>query len=349
MIEKKQYVNVLKGVAIFLVTWGHCIQHGAGYEYEIFEDKIFQFIYSFHMPLFMLISGYLFYYSFSKRELKELLIHRVQSMLQPIIMFGVCSYFLTNGLKSVLSGNIGELFNGDWLNSLSDLWFLWSVMINSIWIGIVYKKCSKVYVRVIGLLLGFVFVMLFPNMMLNLYMYPYFVIGFLFNSYEDYILGSTVILKMRYISLVLFPLLFIFYEKEDFIYVSGMFQVGESLVKAMKIDVFRYVIGLVGSVFICVLLHEAMKRVKSVKWNYVAALGKKSLEIYCLNTLLIGGWLPVLANKFIKLTGITLASTYSILWDYVISFVLTLGYIAIMVNINKFLEYKKVSVVLYGR
>ncbi|MDE6220607.1 MAG: acyltransferase family protein, partial [Lachnospiraceae bacterium] len=54
--------DVLKGFGIVMVVLGHCIQSGSGLAYLenacYFEDRWYQFIYSFHMPLFMIISGY---------------------------------------------------------------------------------------------------------------------------------------------------------------------------------------------------------------------------------------------------------------------------------------------------
>lgn len=60
-------LDIIKGIAIILVVMGHCIQYGSGNDYYtsalFFEENIFKFIYSFHMPLFMLISGYVFGFS----------------------------------------------------------------------------------------------------------------------------------------------------------------------------------------------------------------------------------------------------------------------------------------------
>ena len=56
MTKKRNiYLDVIKAINIMLVVFGHCIQLGAGNEYsagEFYENPIFMFIYSFHMPLF---------------------------------------------------------------------------------------------------------------------------------------------------------------------------------------------------------------------------------------------------------------------------------------------------------
>lgn len=50
-------MDVLKCVAIFLVLWGHAQNLVSG---ECFDRPVYYHIYSFHMPLFMMISGFFF-------------------------------------------------------------------------------------------------------------------------------------------------------------------------------------------------------------------------------------------------------------------------------------------------
>ena len=50
------YIDVLKGLAVLAVLLGHAIQRGLVINYT--EDIIFKIIYTFHMPLFMFLSGY---------------------------------------------------------------------------------------------------------------------------------------------------------------------------------------------------------------------------------------------------------------------------------------------------
>lgn len=49
-------IDLLKLFAIALVIWGHCIQY---FSYNFYsEEPVYRIIYSFHMPLFMMISGF---------------------------------------------------------------------------------------------------------------------------------------------------------------------------------------------------------------------------------------------------------------------------------------------------
>lgn len=65
-IRQKAF-DVLKSFAIFLVIWGHVIQYFLSSDY--YEEPLYRIIYSFHMPLFMMISGY---FSLSSMSLSPL-------------------------------------------------------------------------------------------------------------------------------------------------------------------------------------------------------------------------------------------------------------------------------------
>lgn len=52
--------DVLKLFAIYLVIWGHCIQYLIS-RYPP-EEPMWYFIYSFHMPLFMIVSGFFLFH-----------------------------------------------------------------------------------------------------------------------------------------------------------------------------------------------------------------------------------------------------------------------------------------------
>lgn len=65
MKQRLDYIDILRCVAIFLVVLGHVTNH-SGYS-DSFLSKI---LYSFHMPLFMCISGFVTSYS-NRFELSE--------------------------------------------------------------------------------------------------------------------------------------------------------------------------------------------------------------------------------------------------------------------------------------
>lgn len=78
------YWDVTKAIAIFLVVWGHCIQNLAADKDYWLNDLVCQIIYSFHMPLFMIISGYFAFFSFAK-PYKYTILKKAKQLLIPSV------------------------------------------------------------------------------------------------------------------------------------------------------------------------------------------------------------------------------------------------------------------------
>ena len=72
--KRLAYFDIAKLIAILLVLYGHCIQYYEGGNCA--ENYPWLIIYSFHLPLFMIVSGY-----FSGNSLKSSL--RRRNMPQP--------------------------------------------------------------------------------------------------------------------------------------------------------------------------------------------------------------------------------------------------------------------------
>ena len=103
--DKRNFIYVLRGIAIILMLWGHSIQYCCGGQFDYFENTMFKVIYSFHMPFFMLISGYLFRFS-EKREMLDLIEYKAKNLLYPILMGSLVNLVLTKGAVSVLGGGV---------------------------------------------------------------------------------------------------------------------------------------------------------------------------------------------------------------------------------------------------
>ena len=115
--QRLHYLDNLKGFAILMVILGHCVQYRiAGYEYNL----IFRIVYSFHMPLFFMISGYLSHKS--SPSIISIIRKRAYQLLIPYFCFGIYKC-LSDGLPLyTLFTDVGNF-----------LWFLWALFfINSI-------------------------------------------------------------------------------------------------------------------------------------------------------------------------------------------------------------------------
>ena len=77
--EEIQWINMAKGIAMFMVVLGHC---GNSYFYTT--------LYYIHLPIFIVISGYLLGYSceWKKKSLKENVGHKASTLIFPYIVFG---------------------------------------------------------------------------------------------------------------------------------------------------------------------------------------------------------------------------------------------------------------------
>ena len=76
MKQRLLYLDNLKGFLIILVILGHCIEYGT----ESFdENTLFKIIYSFHMPVFIALSGCLF--ALKRYDLRSLVSKKFKRLL----------------------------------------------------------------------------------------------------------------------------------------------------------------------------------------------------------------------------------------------------------------------------
>lgn len=116
MTKRITYLDSLKAILILLVILGHAVQFNTE-EYE--TNPLFQFIYSFHMPLFLFISGYLTCRgSFKRWNIGK----RALQLLLPFITWALISPFLESRaftIKPFLYPDTG-------------LWFLYNLFFYSV-------------------------------------------------------------------------------------------------------------------------------------------------------------------------------------------------------------------------
>ena len=177
--ERNIYVDVIKGIAIILVVIGHCIQFGSGRacleSEDFFNDPLFKFIYSFHMPLFMLVSGYLFANTI-KRGTNEIIKRKAGTILLPLISWNtidLCINLLL-GQKYTLSILFLSYFHALWF--LRALFFCCMVVLL---MNRVFKDNIFCYLALVAIL------HLIPNRILpNIFVFTivYFILGYFYCS-----------------------------------------------------------------------------------------------------------------------------------------------------------------------
>ena len=90
--------DMLKLFAIFLVIWGHSIAFLSNGDFE--ENEVYLWIYSFHMPLFMVISGYFFAGNSVQKPISTILKQKAVQLILPCIVWGVPIWLVSMHLNS---------------------------------------------------------------------------------------------------------------------------------------------------------------------------------------------------------------------------------------------------------
>lgn len=80
--------DALKLFCIFCVILGHCLMHLQNYQFVIFDNPLYRAICSFHMPLFMMISGF-FGCRILTISFKDFILKKSRQLLLPAAAFGV--------------------------------------------------------------------------------------------------------------------------------------------------------------------------------------------------------------------------------------------------------------------
>lgn len=282
--KRKVILDILKAFLILLVILGHCIQYCNGVNYfnsELYYNNyLFKIIYSFHMPFFMLISGYLFQKGINKRSFIVELKNKFFRLLVPILSFSIIAFLLRLlviekfgfGILTLIIKFIGTV--------TGSLWFLWAVFLCSMLIKFVhdYMKDNK-YIYCIIIVLSF----LIPDIQyLSLYkfVFPFFLIGY-FLSKKD-IKYNTKINKYFPLLMLLFYFLIKNFDKAKFIYTSG-YSILNNWGQIYN-DIYRFIAGLLGSALIFVFAKMIINEKRNYK--FLTFIGKRTLGLYLISSMI---------------------------------------------------------------
>ncbi len=218
-------LDLIKAIAIILVVLGHSIQDCCGSDYTeslaFYDNWLFKVIYSFHMPLFMCVSGWLFARSVAKYDTGRLIRNKALALLVPILVWGTLQYIST---KVFIKHEMPDFYNW-WLIVGGRLWFLWALVYNMIVVLLVHRlfKDHLAVYTLIYIALFFV-----PNSWgcaNYIFMYPYFAGMYLLakHKFDFTALRSN---KATAITALSYVVLLIFYNRSAYIYESGYYVFG---------------------------------------------------------------------------------------------------------------------------
>ena len=135
-INRIEWLDVSKGIGIILVIIGHCVYLGGG---------MHNWIFSFHMPMFFILSGVLI----RKENLNTFVKKRFKSLIVPYFVFCLVGLIVTFvipvfRIKYNIHGLLYDLYMGspDYIN-ISSIWFLVCLFIASVILQIIFTICNN--------------------------------------------------------------------------------------------------------------------------------------------------------------------------------------------------------------
>lgn len=263
--KRNDLIDSIKGLAILLVVLGHSIQLNL---YDFDNNLLFKYIYSFHMPLFMFISGYLAWSTFdgSIGKLKK----RFISLIIPFVTWATISclfyqYGISFFLKLIKSPDLG-------------LWFL-LVLFEAYLLLFIAKRLKFENVILVTLLGGLYYSGRHNFLGLNLlsWFFLFFCAGYFLAKYKNNVLPYASI--FGYLSLVLFPILAYFWSRNGNPIFVSIFNWDHFPYLKLLIHTYRSVVAFLGIAFVITILRYSPNVIRKCLF---VIFGMFTLEIYAL-------------------------------------------------------------------
>lgn len=308
--KRLEYYDIAKFIAIAAVIYGHCIQHYL--DQNPLYNPVYLFIYSFHMPLFMIISGY-----FSSRSLSLDFITFIKKKSVQLLL----PYFSWQIISITLKSIIGDVDIESIIRY--DFWFLVSLYICSIlaWCFHHLDRSYKGLFLIVSLVITHVSLFRLKDM------YPCFLIGMLLYSKDDFIQRYKGWLCL--LSLILYTMLACFTLNENFFDVSISFG---GLIKQLNV----IVVGVCASFFIIRMCGFIENYIPST----IKKVGQQTLVIYLIQSILF-----TLTKDVISLSGVSPLILYLVVFPSIVVVFTAVSMLVIsLINRNR-----NLSLILLGK
>ena len=139
-MNRKTYLDTTKGIGILLVVAGHILN----------IKDLNNWIYSFHIPLFFIVSGITLGISNSWKEktIRQNIVSKAKSLLWPYLTFSIISLIMTlilYGIRTTIRFTISTII----FDGVLVLWFLPALFISNILFIIIEKTIKRLYIKII--------------------------------------------------------------------------------------------------------------------------------------------------------------------------------------------------------
>lgn len=275
-------IDSLRGLAILLVVFGHSLQ----YTNTDFDNNVlFRIIYSFHMPLFMFISGYVSF--FGQDKIVSGFKKRAALLLFPFFSWAIVTFFVNSITEDQLNWHHAGLFFTNLIKSPDNngLWFLWVIFLIS---GILvllkrFKIKLEIGLAVIWVLLNLNIIKWSQNNFLGMAMLKYyllfFLLGFLFcKTRNEYKKAYTVLL---YACCVIFPFAVAYWHRTSPPSFISELNLSDRSTKKTWL-VYKHFCGITGTAF-AIIFVDWLNKLVPVVTEQLKKIGLITLEIYAVH------------------------------------------------------------------
>ena len=279
-----EFADFLKGALIFFVACGHLIQYvGHPADNGYYLDPLFKAIYTFHMPLFMAVSGYVSLSAITRVNLQTCVFRRFRQVIIPAICWPVI-YLLAKFLISVVAANSVAAGWHDFKFFLTGyrpgFWFLWAVFGATLVVAILRKfELDRPGIFALAAI-AFLFAPEGAYIYLFKYTFPFFCMGYVLAKKDP----ATLPARLPAWGLILLVAAslgcFLRWTTDTYVYTTRMWPAPANLPNIT----LRLVAGVVVSVLFIYLLLAIYRRTKS---KLLSDWGRRSLDIYILHFFLV--------------------------------------------------------------
>lgn len=277
-MKRIAYIDLAKFVAISLVCIGHVNPNYHGHLHHV--------IYSFHMPLFMLMAG-LFFRIIPSKDAKKVLVKKAKTLLLPAFTVSILSILIIGISGELTTKKIAlELYGCAWFLKCLFLCYIVACLslflFKNIWVSIVLSEVFLLFVPH-GHVFGLSFLMLF------------FWSGHVISRYD--VLNIIAKSRKGFLLLACMTLLpFVFFALKG--WVHHYIAIDRVLfLNSPSLLIKQYVVGLSGSLLVIAICYY-ISLWNSIAVKYLVKMGRYTLGIYIMQILLLERILTPLMEPF---------------------------------------------------
>ena len=278
MSKRILYWDVIKCFAIFMVVWGHSIEMLQPDISKIWNDPIASTIISFHMPLFMTVSGY-FARSVFTTNLWDMVVKKARQLLLPSVslyfIIGIALIFLRHQeFCPAFQSLLGYCSVSFWFLKALFIYYVLTCAVVILW-----RKSSLLSISVV-IFGGAILPVAWLDYVHCMSMFPYFLIGIILFKFEHVFFSHKIEILIG--SCITYLILTYYYPTQEYDMYTHLFAWD---IEILRVYVLRTTIGVSASLALIIIIREMCLRLgdnRTVK--FFAYIGTFTLGIYVIHT-----------------------------------------------------------------